>query len=52
MFGDLVDNPKFYELNNCLTLALGKDISGQLVFACGCSHGGEGRARIVYRVFL
>jgi len=33
MFGDLVDNPKFYELNNCLTLALGKDISGQLVFA-------------------
>ena len=33
MFGDLVDNPKFYELNNCLTLALGKDISGQVVFA-------------------
>ncbi|MDC0193201.1 DNA translocase FtsK 4TM domain-containing protein [Pelagibacteraceae bacterium] len=33
MFGDLVDSPKFYELNNCLTLALGKDISGQLVFA-------------------
>ncbi|MDB4860199.1 DNA translocase FtsK 4TM domain-containing protein [Alphaproteobacteria bacterium] len=33
MFGDLVDNPKFYELNNCLTLALGKDISGQLIFA-------------------
>ena len=33
LFGDLVDNPKFYELNNCLTLALGKDISGQLVFA-------------------
>ncbi len=33
MFGDLVDNPKFYDLNNCLTLALGKDISGQLVFA-------------------
>ncbi len=33
MFGDLVDDPKFYELNNCLTLALGKDISGQLVFA-------------------
>ena len=33
MFGDLVDSPKFYELNNCITLALGKDISGQLVFA-------------------
>ena len=33
MFGDLVDSPKFNELNNCLTLALGKDISGQLVFA-------------------
>ena len=33
MFGDLVDNPKFYELNSCLTLALGKDISGQLIFA-------------------
>ncbi len=33
MFGDLVDSSKFYELNNCLTLALGKDISGQLVFA-------------------
>jgi DNA segregation ATPase FtsK/SpoIIIE, S-DNA-T family len=33
MFGDLVDSPKFYELNNCLTLALGKDISGQLIFA-------------------
>ena len=33
MFGDLVDNPKFYELNNSLTLALGKDISGQLIFA-------------------
>jgi len=33
MFGDLVDSPKFDELNNCLTLALGKDISGQLVFA-------------------
>ncbi len=33
MFGDLVDSPKFYELNNCLTLALGKDISGQQVFA-------------------
>jgi len=33
MFGDLVDSPKFYELNSCLTLALGKDISGQLVFA-------------------
>ena len=33
MFGDLVDSPKFYELNSCLTLALGKDISGQLIFA-------------------
>jgi len=33
MFGDLVDSPKFYELNNCLTLALGKDISGQVIFA-------------------
>jgi DNA segregation ATPase FtsK/SpoIIIE, S-DNA-T family len=33
MFGDLVDSSKFYELNNCLTLALGKDISGQLVYA-------------------
>ena len=33
MFGDLVDSPKFYELNSCLTLALGKDISGQVVFA-------------------
>ena len=32
MFGDLVDSPKFYELSNCLTLALGKDISGQSVF--------------------
>ena len=32
MFGDLVESPKFYELNNCLTLALGKDISGQQVF--------------------
>ena len=33
MFGDLVDSPQFYELNNSLTLALGKDISGQVVFA-------------------
>jgi len=33
MFGDLVDSPKFYELNNSLTLALGKDISGQIIFA-------------------
>ena len=33
MFGDLVESSKFYELNNCLTLALGKDISGQVVFA-------------------
>jgi S-DNA-T family DNA segregation ATPase FtsK/SpoIIIE len=33
LFGDLVDSPKFNDLNNCLTLALGKDISGQLIFA-------------------
>ncbi len=33
MFGDLVQNSKFDNLNNCLTLALGKDISGQPVFA-------------------
>ena len=33
MFGDLIESSKFKELNNCLTLALGKDISGQLVFA-------------------
>jgi len=33
MFGDLIKNKKFEELNNCLTLALGKDISGQTVFA-------------------
>ena len=33
MFGDLVENQKFYELNNSLTLALGKDISGQVVYA-------------------
>jgi len=33
MFGDLVNDPKFYELNNSLTLALGKDISGQTIFA-------------------
>ncbi len=33
MFGDLVQSPKFEKLNNCLTLALGKDISGQIVFA-------------------
>ena len=33
MFGDLIQNSKFSELNNSLTLALGKDISGQSVFA-------------------
>jgi len=33
VFGDLVNSPRFYELNNSLTLALGKDISGQLIFA-------------------
>ena len=32
MFGDLIESPRFEELNNCLTLALGKDISGQPVF--------------------
>jgi len=32
MFGDLIDNPKFEALNSSLTLALGKDISGQEVF--------------------
>ena len=33
MFGDLVSEKKFDELNNSLTLALGKDISGQVVYA-------------------
>ncbi len=33
MFGDLVNEQKFSELNSCLTLALGKDISGQVVYA-------------------
>ena len=33
MFGDLVSEQKFDELNNSLTLALGKDISGQVVYA-------------------
>tara|TARA_X000000368_G_C23037120_1_gene715069 strand:- start:158 stop:2383 length:2226 start_codon:yes stop_codon:yes gene_type:complete len=33
MFGDLVERPEFEMLNNSLTLALGKDISGQVVFA-------------------
>ena len=33
MFGDLIESPSFEELNNSLTLALGKDISGQPVFA-------------------
>ncbi len=32
-FGDLVEDQRFEEENNSLTLALGKDISGQLVFA-------------------
>ena len=32
MFGDLIESPRFEELNNCLTLALGKDISGQPIF--------------------
>ncbi len=33
MFGDLIEKPKFEELNNSLTIALGKDISGQEVYA-------------------
>ncbi len=33
MFGDLLENSKFEEPNNSITLALGKDISGQVVFA-------------------
>ena len=31
-FGDLVEGSRFEEKNNSLTLALGKDISGQLVY--------------------
>ena len=33
VFGDLVEGPRFQAENNSLTLALGKDISGQLVYA-------------------
>ena len=33
VFGDLVEGARFVEENNSLTLALGKDISGQLVYA-------------------
>ena len=33
VFGDLVEGPRFEAENNSLTLALGKDISGQLVYA-------------------
>ncbi len=33
MFGDLVYNNRFDDLNNSITLALGKDISGQVVYA-------------------
>jgi len=33
MFGDLVEGPTFEKLNNSITLALGKDISGQKVYA-------------------
>ena len=33
MFGDLIENSQFERLNNSLTLALGKDISGQVVYA-------------------
>ena len=32
MFGDLVDDEKFYTKNNSLTLALGKNIAGEKVF--------------------
>jgi len=32
MFGDLIEDEKFEELDNSLTLALGKDISGDKVF--------------------
>jgi len=32
LFGDLVDDEKFKNLNNSLTLALGKNISGEKVF--------------------
>ncbi len=33
MFGDLIENHRFETLNKSLTLALGKDISGQEVYA-------------------
>jgi S-DNA-T family DNA segregation ATPase FtsK/SpoIIIE len=33
VFSDLLEGPKFEAENNSLTLALGKDISGQLVYA-------------------
>ena len=33
LFGDLIENKRFEELNNSLTLALGKDISGQAIYA-------------------
>ena len=33
LFGDLINKPRFLELNNRLTLALGKDISGEEVYA-------------------
>ena len=33
MFGDLVEGSDFEKLNNSITLALGKDISGQKVYA-------------------
>ncbi len=32
-FGDLVDDNRFKEQNDCITLALGKDISGEKIFA-------------------
>ena len=32
-FGDLIDDSRFYEQNESLTLALGKDISGHKVYA-------------------
>ncbi len=33
LFGDLIEEEKFQELNDSITLALGKDISGEKIFA-------------------
>ncbi len=33
VFGDLIDDSRFDDLNNSITLALGKDISGNIVYA-------------------